>query len=63
MTGHGLRVGQASYVGILNVVSKFRRLPGISRSDGRGQDLHNKLRLAQALTLQIRPFKRFGLNF
>ena len=42
--------------------SKFCRLPGISRSDCRGQDLRNKLCLARALASQISPFKRFGLN-
>ena len=42
--------------------SKFCRLPGIPRSDCRGQDLRNKLCLARALASQISPFKRFGLN-
>ena len=38
------------------------RLPGISRSYGRGQDLRNSLLLARVLISQIRPFKMFGLN-
>ena len=38
-------------------------LPGISRSEGRGQGLSYKLCFLRALSSSILPFKRFGLNF
>ena len=50
-------------VGMLNFRTKFCRLPEISLSDGRGQNLRNKLCLARVWISQSRPFKRFGLNW
>ena len=43
----------------LTFVPKFCRLPVIFRSDGRDQNLRNKLRLARVLTSKIRPCKGF----
>ena len=39
------------------------QLPGISRLAGRGQNHCNKQWLVGVLTLEIRPFRMFGLNY
>ena len=51
----------SSLEGTLNVRLKFCRMPGISRSDGRGQGPRNKLSLAWALIPEIHPCIPFGL--
>ena len=67
------RMKWASVAGrVCGVRCKLCRLPGISRSDGRGQNLRNTHRysislhaplgLAWVLTWKIHPFKIFGQN-